>query len=891
MKDRLSIHVENGQSRVFEAVTVLRNGGTASLSGLVGITNQTRADNESPIVPQTLFNIQGSGDPRARVSNLLPTGADNRTRVELCGNGNSPISGMIMSYNQDVTTGDAGSSVGYSYELGRGQTGLNEPEVSFIVHKNNMTAIGDIVSRSSGTAKVDLAPLDGNSALMISRSGTANCSGTLAIREQVSAPTSTSDFGKLYVKPYEFGGQTQAVYFSDDAGNEFNLVGSTLDSTEGHVFGDIYGNTFAGWYTPRARVSNASVLRNTYFGYGIDRTQGTENTIVGFQAGSGTTGNKNTVYGSNSFTQTGGDSNIIIGESNVTSSRPTAAATENINDCIVIGNEFFLDDFPEDNSLTIGSQGTPFITGLMKGANRKFSLIASAQEDTKFTIEKGNFDFNLGHEFENDRVQIVFGSEDKISSDQARATMAFKFSNSLGHQQTLVDFDPSGTIQSVANFATATFRRPRVSISGDLRVLGDIRFSDGTSLNSSLAFKNTYGLSNSGIIRTFLDDAYYMGLDFEGIPLAQSLESTINPTQTYVAVDLPNNQIGKMNLTSLGAYITSGTAVMSENCNAVFTNPDNVIQAAKNSSSVFIGCDVATGATGWKHGIFIGTNAGVDSTTPNSSLASDTACIYIGLTAGYKATNTNDAIFIGNSAGKDADNSNKSVFIGAGAGQNASNPRSIGIGEHALEGTAAGTEGGSRNIEIIAGLDTNQRLMYNSGVLSSRLNIQNTIAADTNKRTVSIGHATLKPEAVLEVIRDETSTFLHTGHTDDNIQRWINNDSGVARVNESGSFIRRGGEVNYTGEAGQTVDSWFGTHEGFMVEYLYAPSSYSSPTSGWMRTKSYETGFNNDRHILVVNRDPRLNIHGPGAVGGTAFVVTQMVNGEHRPIYVSCSGS
>ena len=41
MKDRLSIHVENGQSRVFEAVTVLRNGGTASLSGLVGITNQT----------------------------------------------------------------------------------------------------------------------------------------------------------------------------------------------------------------------------------------------------------------------------------------------------------------------------------------------------------------------------------------------------------------------------------------------------------------------------------------------------------------------------------------------------------------------------------------------------------------------------------------------------------------------------------------------------------------------------------------------------------------------------------------------------------------------------------------------------------------------------------
>ena len=28
-------------------------------------------------------------------------------------------------------------------------------------------------------------------------------------------------------------------------------------------------------------------------------------------------------------------------------------------------------------------------------------------------------------------------------------------------------------------------------------------------------------------------------------------------------------------------------------------------------------------------------------------------------------------------------------------------------------------------------------------------------------------------EGVLEVIRDETSTFLHQGHTDDNIQKWI----------------------------------------------------------------------------------------------------------------------
>ena len=60
-----------------------------------------------------------------------------------------------------------------------------------------------------------------------------------------------------------------------------------------------------------------------------------------------------------------------------------------------------------------------------------------------------------------------------------------------------------------------------------------------------------------------------------------------------------------MDLLSLGAYITSGAAVFSDNCNAVFTNADNNIEAGTNSHSVFIGCDVATNATGWKHGIFL----------------------------------------------------------------------------------------------------------------------------------------------------------------------------------------------------------------------------------------------------------------------------------------------
>jgi hypothetical protein len=76
-----------------------------------------------------------------------------------------------------------------------------------------------------------------------------------------------------------------------------------------------------------------------------------------------------------------------------------------------------------------------------------------------------------------------------------------------------------------------------------------------------------------------------------------------------------------------------------------------------------------------------------------------------------------------------------------------------------------------------------------------------------------------------------------------------------------------------------------------MTEYIYGPSSFTSPTSGLMRVRSYEKGFGTDKVLYVTNRDATVDIHGPGAVGGAAYVVTIMVNGEHRPIYVSCSGA
>jgi hypothetical protein len=879
-KDRLSIHVDNGQSDILEAITVLRNGGTPSQSGLVGITNKTYTS--SPILPETIFNVQATGDLEARFSSLNYGG---RTKVELLGNGNEPVSGMVISYQVEGTQG-------MSYELARLGVNTSDPnmgkETSFLVHQQGTVAIGDIRSRSNdGPSYVELANVDAKSALIISASGNASRSGTIALREQANAPNTSANFGKLYVKPYEVGIQTQALFFSDDAGNEFNLANSMEDSKDGALYGNQHGNTFGGWYTPREREESNQVQRNTFLGHGIDvwlnpYTAVRDNTIIGYHAGSGIdTGNKNTVVGSKSLTQSSpSNGNVVVGCNNLTVSDPEDPSRDEINNSIIIGNDLFVDHSTQDFTLAIGQAGTPFVTGLLKGANRKFSIISTTAEKTEFTLEDGDYNFNTVHETENFRRIVTFGSQDERAIHQARSMMSMRFKNASGRSQTLVDYDPSGTIPISPTWENPTFKRPTVSISGDLRLLGDVRFNDGTSLNTSSAFRTYYGLEVSGIKRLFIGTSYYLGLDFDGMNLASSLTSPISPSHSFVAVDVGDNKVGKMDLLSLGAYITSGVANMSDNCNAVFTNADNVIQTTKNSNSVFFGCDVATGATGWKHGIFIGTNAGFHSTTSNPGLSSDTTCTYIGYMAGHTASNTNDAIFIGNSAGKNADSSNKSIFIGLGAGENSTNPNSIGVGAHALGGEISEAEGGSRNIEIVAGLDDNQRLLYTSGALSDTINIQNSIAGNTKTPSISIGKATLTPDAVLEVIRDTTDTSYSLGHTDDNIQKWINNDSGVARVNSSGSYIKSEG-----------CDSWFGNHEGFMTEYIYGPSSFTSPTSGLMRVRSYEKGFGTDKVLYVTNRDATVDIHGPGAVGGAAYVVTIMVNGEHRPIYVSCSGA
>lgn len=897
MKDRFSLHVHNGQEKILEALTVLRNADQLH-RGLVGITNHLRTENEDPVVPNTIFNTQSVGESNIRLATLDKS----RSNIELLGNGNEKASGLHISYDpqfdDSVINGPAGvdvrsqdqSVVDFSLLKASGCEGV---EVGFMsVSELGFVGIGTPKWRDkNGQSRMFLA----NSPLTIWHSGTCN-SGTIAMKEQACHPDVTSTFGKVYVKTSsKCNIPTQSLYFSNDLGDIYNL-----SHPSGSVFTDKFNNTFAGLDAP-ASVSecgtNPSLRADTTFGFeaGRDLTAGDYNTLMGSQAGSHlTVENYNTIIGAESFFRPRGNGNTIIGYKNA---YDPALQGKDFN--ILIGTGLYSNAADlEDYTLAIGFGDCPLVDGSLGGSRGRIFAVKSCETElVSLSIDSAVTRTVLTQSIESvnnkSRMHHLFDFKDDASPLQSKHRASFRFTNKLGGSQTLVDFDPSGTLDGlVNNFTLSDPERPFVAISGDLHLLGAIRLGNGDVIDSLGALNLAAG---SGLTERASSSANFFDLDFTNLSTSDSYVSSLSAGKidtgtSYLAVDLNDSeQISKMSIQSLSDYVGSGFASVSNNCNHIWSNAEADIDKENNKSVVFIGCDVATQATGWKHTVAIGTEAGRFATTPNVGLATDTASVFLGYRAGYDCDNIDNSVFIGANAGKNADHSSDSIYIGSSAGINSSQPNSIGIGEHALRGEVSVDpvyEGGVANIEIVTGLDHDERLMYASGSLSNRLNIQNTIAGACHTQgLISIGKARLQPDAPLEVRRSDTID----GHKDKpNIQTWFNNDIGQSRIDTSGDLVTH---ITHKGDDQRVPnESWWGHFEGFMDDYVLAPSTYQNPTSGLMTIKVLD-GSTATTQIWVTNRDPRLNIHGPGATGGSAFVVTARVNGENRPMYVSCSGA
>jgi hypothetical protein len=534
-----------------------------------------------------------------------------------------------------------------------------------------------------------------------------------------------------------------------------------------------------------------------------------------------------------------------------------------ILDTILIGRNLYENNVPETGALAIGVGASPLVVGNISQNNKFLTIL-----DGYFSVRQSeSSEFKISTQYDNsgpEREIINFDVIDyNATTDPAKDKLSFNFINATGLRNTLFELDPIGSSGTLY---------------GNLKLTGSIVFQDGTSLSGLSSFELIPTFGTSGVNKTFQasNNSNYFTLNYSSLGLAGSVSNNIRTDNTFVAVQLDgtnSSKMGKMSLQGLADYVSSGISSIAENCNVLISNPENElnVNTSANARSVMIGCDVAFGSSGQYNSIMIGSYAGANATVSNPTLSTPFSNIFIGPSAGEGSNNTAYAVCIGDSAGKNSDSAQDCVFIGNSAGLDSSLTSSVGIGKFALKGTPSAGEGGTGNIEIVAGINDNQRLFSNPAdlALSNRLAINKVIAGRTDLRNISIGDARLTPTAPLEVRYDDTVGHSGNPTVSGNkvLQSWYCNNNMVAYMSCSGHVISTTASVNPLFVEGILFDN-------------FGPATISSPSSG--RLTVYENGISAGRSVYVTNRDSNLTLV------VNKYVVAIKLGNEYRPIWVSC---
>jgi hypothetical protein len=153
-----------------------------------------------------------------------------------------------------------------------------------------------------------------------------------------------------------------------------------------------------------------------------------------------------------------------------------------------------------------------------------------------------------------------------------------------------------------------------------------------------------------------------------------------------------------------------------------------------------------------------------------------------------------------------------------------------------------------------------------NGTINNKINIGDCFAGDMSQRRLSVGAATLTPDAVFSVRKDS-----YQGHNDTLwVQESVCNGSRIGGIQCDGVPFAK----HLTGTGRIYV-------EGYTTEAIGAGSADgSTPAIGSMTIK--DSSWADEESITLTNRDASLTIH------SGAFVIAILINGEYRPLWVSC---
>jgi hypothetical protein len=254
-----------------------------------------------------------------------------------------------------------------------------------------------------------------------------------------------------------------------------------------------------------------------------------------------------------------GKENIFIGRGNKFSTHDSTLtgdsyfnAIRNFDSAIVIGNnlkateyEFKVGISEATGVLMSGLMG-PAATGHQLTIAKGARLLVESRDRTKYlNTETTGFEY--------------------LKSDQDRPIDSFKFhftgSGVNNEKMTLWEFNHSADLMSgvdvTPTFASASPARPYASLSGDLNVLGAIRFRDGTSIEDTKYIDNigasgtltqSSGVSLSGQFYNTMGN--FEGFMIEGIP---SPNTFYTPTSGRLRI----NNYDENSLTEKYVYVTN----------------------------------------------------------------------------------------------------------------------------------------------------------------------------------------------------------------------------------------------------------------------------------------------------------------------------------------------
>lgn len=510
--DRLVTGSYNNTSHLFNTTVLMKD----DSNGIFGINNLGQLSETA--IPKTALDIRTTGNAiiRATAENYITSVAS----LQLLGERSCEYNGFELAYLN--TSGIVDLSI-YK-ESGK--------QVFFRLYDNN--SVGLFTSSGTANAMLTLGDNHINNACV-------------SFRNYSGVPSPTQEYGKIFIKPNFNINQSQSIYMLDSSGNTHNLIVNKYDNVDARaIYTDANQNTFGGLYCPSNRNISNNAIGNTAIGHRAlsSITSGDFNVVFGTSSASGvTSGLRNIVIGCNSANSiTTGQNNIVIGDNvfNLTSN--------NTSNNIIIGNG------------GIGQQTSGNYQFLL-GASRSVLLLEGSlgpnNSDKQLSMPSGG-NFTLYDQTNADALSLranVLEVKDFTGNDYPDNELTFKFTGnksanllSLKHSTSPLNVSP--------NYDSNSLNRPYAELNGDLRLLGSVRFSDGTSLGSS----SQLNVLNSGVNRNANDittlNNRFNGLFLEGTvsKLIEAPESPYAPTSgTMIVRNNSWNDVANIMLTNRDA--------------------------------------------------------------------------------------------------------------------------------------------------------------------------------------------------------------------------------------------------------------------------------------------------------------------------------------------------